>query len=94
MIPPLNDEWIPWFIDIYVNNRDSIISYLKEHNIQTRAVYGEINKTNIYYSEEIIPNSNYCCKTGLFLPSYITIKNEDIKHICKLIKLYYKNRDI
>ena len=25
MIPPLNDEWIPWFIDIYVNDRDSNI---------------------------------------------------------------------
>ena len=51
MIPPLNDEWIPWFVDIYIDDRAKIIKYLEKHKIQTRPVYGEINKTNIYYSE-------------------------------------------
>ena len=55
MKSPLNNEWIPWFIDIYVDNRDSIIFYLKEHKIQTRPVYGELIKTPMYYSNEISP---------------------------------------
>tara|TARA_B110001452_G_C15241431_1_gene429871 strand:+ start:7699 stop:9759 length:2061 start_codon:yes stop_codon:yes gene_type:complete len=90
MKTPLNDEWIPWFVDIYVDDRDSIISYLKEHNIQTRPVYGEINKTNIYYSEVIFPNSNYVCSKGLFLPSYITLTNAEILNICNLLIKYNK----
>jgi perosamine synthetase len=83
---PMNNEWIPWFVDIYVNNRDEIVCYLKKHNIETRNVYVEINKTKMYYSEEILPNSNYVCNKGLFLPSYITISNEEVLYICNILK--------
>lgn len=85
--PPLNEEWIPWFVDIYVEERDTIIKYLKKHKIQTRPVYGEINKTNIYYSDKVLPNSNYVSKNGLFLPSYITLTNNEIIYICNVLKL-------
>lgn len=84
---PINTEWIPWFVDIYINDRDRIISYLKKHKIHTRPVYGEINKTNIYYTDNILPNSNYVCTKGLFLPSYITLTNDEILYICRIIKI-------
>jgi perosamine synthetase len=89
--PPINDEWIPWFVDIFTDRREELVSFLKKHRISTRPVYGEINKTKMYYNKNIFENSNYVSKNGLFLPSYITIKNEDIKHICKLIKFFYNN---
>ena len=88
MIKPLSDEWIPWFVDIYIDDRNELIDFLKKHNIQTRPVYGEINKTNIYYSDTILTNSNYCSNSGLFLPSYITLTDNDIIYICKLINIY------
>ena len=87
MKPPLNSEWIPWFVDIYVDNRDQIIEYLKKHKIQTRPVYGEINKTNIYYSGDTLHNSTYVCGKGLFLPSYITLTDNEILYICNVLKL-------
>ena len=89
MIKPLSDEWIPWFVDIYIDNRNELIEFLKKHQIYTRPVYGEINKTNIYYSEEVMKNSNYVCNKGLFLPSYITITDYEINNICKIINLYF-----
>lgn len=89
--PPLNDEWIPWFVDILTDKRTELITFLKKHKISTRPVYGEINKTKMYYNKDIFVNSQYVSKNGLFLPSYITIKDGDIKHICKLIKLFYNN---
>ena len=92
MIPPLNEDWFPWFVDIYISDRENLINFLKIHKIHTRQVYGEINKTNIYYSDIILTNSNYCCSKGLFLPSYITLDNNEILHICKLINLWYKNK--
>ena len=87
ILKPLNKEWIPWFVDIYVDNREYLIKLLKSHNIQTRPVYGEINKTNIYYSENNLKNSFYVCNKGLFLPSYITLTNKEIIHICNILKM-------
>ena len=89
MRPPLNEEWIPWFVDIFTDKREELVSFLKKHHIGTRPVYGEINKTKMYYNKDIFVNSQYVSQHGLFLPSYITIKDNDIKHICKLIKFFY-----
>ena len=92
--PPLNDEWIPWFVDIFTEQREELVDFLKKHKISTRPVYGEINKTKMYYNKEIFKNSQYVSNNGLFLPSYMTLKDEDILQICKLIKLFYNNCDI
>ena len=88
---PLNKEWIPWFVDILIDNRDELINFLKKHKISTRPTYGEINKTKMYYNNNIFKNSHIISSKGLFLPSYITLTNDDIEYICKLIKLYYNN---
>lgn len=89
MIPPINHEWLPWFVDIYIDNRDELISFLKIHKVDTRPVYCEINKTSIYKSDILLENSNYVCNKGLFLPSYITLENDEILYICKLIKMFF-----
>ena len=89
MRPPINDEWIPWFVDIFTDKRKGLVDFLKKHKISTRPVYGEINKTKMYYNKNIFVNSNYVSNNGLFLPSYITLRDTDIKEICKLIKIFY-----
>ena len=88
MKPPLSDEWIPWFVDIFTSRREELVDFLKKHKISTRPVYGQINKTKMYFNENIFVNSEYVSNNGLFLPSYITIKDEDILYICKLIKFF------
>lgn len=90
MIKPLNEEWIPWFVDIFTDKRDALVTFLKNHKITTRPVYGEINKTKMYYNTDIFENSHYVSHNGLFLPSYVTIKDKDIKYICSLIKMFYQ----
>jgi perosamine synthetase len=90
MIKPQSDSWIPWFVDIFVENRDELISFLKLHNIQTRITYPEINKTPMYYNDIIHINSNYVSKYGLFLPTHILLTNNEINYISKLINLFYK----
>lgn len=82
---PLDDKWFPWFVDIYVKERDYIIDILKKHNIQTRKTYDEINKSSIYFLNNKYENSNYVSTRGLFLPSYITISNDEINYICNIL---------
>ena len=89
MREPLNDEWIPWFVDIFTERREELVIFLKKHKISTRPVYGEINKTKMYYNKDIFKNSNYVSEHGLFLPSYITLEDKDILQICKIIKVFY-----
>jgi len=89
MIPPINDDWIPWFIDIFVENRDDLTAFLNKHNIQTRITYPEINKTPMYANDIELLNSKYISTHGLFLPSHTVLTDSEIKYICQIIKLYF-----
>lgn len=91
MIPPKDDTWIPWFVDCFVDSRDSLIEWLKNHNIQTRPTYPEINKTPMYYQEKVFPISEMVSKKGLFLPSHTLLTDAQIYHICKLIRIFYSS---
>lgn len=88
MIPPQCDTWIPWFVDIFVENREELMQFLKNHNIQTRVTYPEINKTPMYYSDTIFPVSNYISEHGLFLPTHTLLTDTEIHYICDVIKLF------
>ena len=91
MLKPLYQGWHPWFVDIYCksnNFREKLICFLKKHNIQTREAYVEINKTSVYYSNSHLRNSAEVSNRCLFLPSYITLTNEEINYICKIIKIF------
>jgi len=88
MIPPINNEYLPWFIDIYTPRRDELASFLKIHNIQTRPAYPEIHKTVMYITDIEYPDSSYISQNGLFLPSHTLLTNNDVHHICKLIKIF------
>jgi perosamine synthetase len=89
MIKPSDDDWIPWFIDIYTDKRLELIVYLKENGIQTRPGYPQVNKTPMYYSEDVLPNSLYVSEKCLFLPSHTLLTNDDIYRVCdSLIKWF------
>jgi perosamine synthetase len=91
MLEPLYEGWHPWFVDIYCksnNFREKLMCFLKKHNIQTREAYVEINKTSIYYNNSHFRNSAVVSNSCLFLPSYITLTNEEINYICKIIKIF------
>jgi perosamine synthetase len=89
MIPPPNDTWIPWFVDIFVPNRDQLMEFLKHHHIQTRPTYPEINKTPMYYSSTDLPISQWISRDGLFLPTHTLLTTDDIQYICNLIRFYF-----
>lgn len=91
ILPPQNEEWIPWFIDIFIEDRDNLSNFLNKHNIQIRITYPEINKTPMYFNDNELNNSKYISKNGLFLPSHTLLTNEQIIYICNIIKLYYFN---
>lgn len=89
MLIPQNSEWIPWFVDILVEDRDALAVFLKAHNIQTRVTYPSIHATNVYKEVGEFPNTHVISSKGLFLPSHTLVSDADIEYICKIINLYY-----
>ena len=80
----------PWFVDIYVKDREDLIAYLKINGIGTRAIYNSIYKQKIYQPNAIKhPIAEDYSNRGLWLPSSMTPKNSELNLICKKIKDYY-----
>lgn len=83
------ETWIPWFVDIFVERRDELVEYLKKHNVQTRPTYPMISSTPMYETQAQYPISKYVSEHGLFLPTHTHLKDEEIRHICGLILLFF-----
>lgn len=89
MIAPTDDTYLPWFIDIYTPRRDELAIFLKVHNIQTRPTYPEIHRTPMYLTDTEYPVTTSISNTGLFLPSHTLLKKDDVRFICRLIRVFF-----
>jgi perosamine synthetase len=91
MLPPNYHGWLPWFVDIVCpdeNHRKSLSTHLKIMGVGTRYTYPELNKTPMYYSTDMLDNSTKICNRGLFLPSYVSITDDEINCVCNIIRAY------
>eukprot|EP00658_Telonema_sp_P-2_P013798 TRINITY_DN15231_c0_g1_i4.p1 TRINITY_DN15231_c0_g1~~TRINITY_DN15231_c0_g1_i4.p1 ORF type:complete len:389 (+),score=99.41 TRINITY_DN15231_c0_g1_i4:255-1421(+) len=86
--------WIPWFIDIFIQERDELSDYLKKHSIGTRKVYPPIHKQQAYKERnaDAFPVTEERARTGLWLPSSSKLTDEQIIFICEKIKRFYQER--
>lgn len=90
----------PWFVDIMVNNRNSLMKYLKEKGIDTRPVYPALHTQHAYNGSSDVKFTNSyreserVAKKCLWLPSSFTLKEEDIRYICNVIREYYKIKKV
>lgn len=83
---------VPWFMDIYVPDREELQKHLTEKGIGTRAIYPELTSQQInhklFHSKSLRVSGEYC-KQGLWLPSSLDLEPEEIKYICNTIKEFY-----
>ena len=79
----------PWFIDVKVDNRDGLMSYLKQNKIGSRIMYPPINKQEAYNVDGNHVISNEIGVKGLWLPSSSKLTNDQIDYVCEKIKLFY-----
>ena len=80
----------PWFIDSIVEKREQLMAFLKRNNIGSRIMYPPINKQKAYNIEGPFSVSSMIGKKGLWFPSSIQLSDEQIIHICKIIRKFYK----
>jgi perosamine synthetase len=80
----------PWFIDLLVENREGLISYMKEAGIGTRVMYPPINKQIAYQVAGEHKVSNLIGEKGLWLPSAVQLTDQQIDGICEQIHNFYR----
>jgi perosamine synthetase len=85
----------PWFIDVLVENRKLLISYLVQKGIGCRPFYPPIHTQVPYsgwmeYQDSKFSVSEEISRRGLWLPSSSFLSNSDIKETCRQIKSFYE----
>ena len=92
-IPTNLDITTPWFIDIFLQDRDGLAEFLKTKGVGTRNFYPAINTQKIYreeYLNKSFPVAEHCGRRGLWLPSATQLTNEELEYITDTIALYFK----
>lgn len=79
----------PWFFDVMADNRDELMIYLKDKGVGTRVMYPPINQQKAYGEEGSFPVAEEVGLRGLWLPSMVQLKNEEVDYICKEIRSFY-----
>ena len=83
----------PWMTDIILKNKNTrlkLITFLKKNNIETRIFYPSIHKLKPYLTNnKKFPISSEISDRGLWLPSSITLKENQIGFITKQIKKFF-----
>ena len=65
--------------------RDKLMNFLLTEGIETRPFFYPVSQMP-FYENSINPNSEKLSETGLNVPSYPTLSNEDVKWICSIIR--------
>jgi len=85
----------PWFIDIFVDDPDTLSAFLKTRGVGSRRVYPAIHMQKIYcdqYAGKNFPVSERAAERGLWLPSSSKLADGDIDIVVEAVKEYYKNQ--
>ncbi|OGN30006.1 MAG: aminotransferase [Candidatus Yanofskybacteria bacterium RIFCSPLOWO2_01_FULL_49_25] len=93
LVPTDLKQTVPWFIDIYVRDRDGLLEYLKSLGIGTRPIYPAIHTQKIYATtrnKNRFPVSEDYAARGLWLPSSSKLSNQEIDYVTNAIKKYYQ----
>jgi perosamine synthetase len=82
-----------WMVSILVESemkRDSLRTYLKDANIETRPLFYPAHIMQMFKSEISFPVAENLSKRGINLPSFPDLSKEDVIRICSKIKEFYK----
>jgi len=84
------DETPPWFFDAICERRDELAEYLHGCGIGTRKSYPPLHLEPVYgYTDQHYPVTEAVANKILWLPSTITLTDEQISYICGCVRTFY-----
>lgn len=87
---PTCPETSPWSIDVIVDNRKELITYLSENNIGSRPFYPPLHSEPVYGFSDSFPVTEKIARKGLWLPSSSKLSDDEINEICGKIEAFYE----
>ncbi len=83
-----------WMVSIFCNNlddRERLRNYLKEKDIETRPTFYPVHTMPMYdKAYQSLPVAEKLGWSGMNLPSYPRLKDEEVKYVCDSIKEYFE----
>lgn len=77
---------VPWFIDIYTNDRNKLRNQLHANGIGSRPIYTPLPHLPVYETGEAYPVAERFSRQGLWLPSSFGLTTKDVTRVCDTIK--------
>ena len=91
LLPTDLDHATPWFIDVYVQNPDELSAWMKEKKIGTRRLYPPIHLQKVYETSSQYPCALQASSRGLWLPSSVQIRDEEIEKVCEEVAGFFES---
>lgn len=83
----------PQWVDAHAENREVLLNYLSENNIDFRRLWFPIHTQLPYRKpDNNFPNSTLISSRSFWLPSAFKLSDKDIKNVCDLINKFYEKR--
>lgn len=80
----------PWFVDIFVEDRDALGAHLEARGIGTRPIYPPLHSQEAYgLSHLSFPVSESFSSRGLWLPSSAKLSDQQLEHIFAAIRSFF-----
>jgi len=82
----------PWFVDVYVDDRDSLAAYLAEKEIGTRKMYPLVSSQKPFCNHQTYKDASpepSRSTRGLWLPSSASLSNEQINYVIEAVLSYF-----
>lgn len=89
MLPTDLTRTTPWFVDVYVEEPDRMVPWLKEQGIGTRRIYPAIHAQVAYNTPARCPNAEQAAGQGLWLPSAVQLQDEQIDRVTEKIGEFF-----
>ena len=84
---------VPWFTLYLTRDVEALSLYLAQNEIQTRRFFYPLHMQPCYQNTDFMlnscPNSKEIFDMGLSLPSSVTLSDEEVFYVCKIIRLFF-----
>jgi perosamine synthetase len=93
----INDftNFIPFRVNVKVNNVESLIEHLENNAVQTRRMFYPLHKQPCFkflnYDDKEFPASIEAYERGISFPVHCRLNDEDIAYLCNLVRAFYKS---